>query len=50
MNTFAIEYPYNGGIVVSAMRGGYRCHKHYYGYELDEAIQLFTEEFPDEQD
>jgi hypothetical protein len=37
---------HSGGLRISAMRGGSRRSKVYYGYEREEAIVMFNEEFP----
>jgi hypothetical protein len=36
----------SGALRISAMRGGRRVSKGYYGYEREEAIAMFNEEFP----
>lgn len=38
----------NGSYVISAMRGGYRVAKVYYGYTKREAICLFLAEYGEE--
>jgi hypothetical protein len=37
---------HSGGLCISAMRGGRRVSKLYFGYEREEAIVMFNEEFP----
>ena len=40
----------SGALRISAMRGGFRRSKVYYGYERDEAIAMFNEEFIPDKD
>jgi hypothetical protein len=36
---------HSGALRISAMRGGFRRSKLYFGYEREEAIEMFNEEF-----
>ena len=37
---------HSGALRISAMRSGFRRSKLYFGYEREEAIEMFNEEFP----
>jgi hypothetical protein len=41
---------HSGALRISAMRGGHRESKLYFGYEPEEAIALFNTEFPEDQE
>jgi hypothetical protein len=41
---------HSGGLRISAMRSGFRRSKLYFGYEREEAIAMFNEEFVPDRD
>ena len=41
---------HSGAPRISAMRGGHRESKLYFGYEPEEAIERFNAEFPEDQE
>jgi hypothetical protein len=40
----------SGALRISAMRGGFRRSKLYFGYEREEAIEMFNEGFVPDRD
>jgi hypothetical protein len=41
---------HSGALLISAMRGGTRASKMYFGYTQDEALELFNAEFPEDKE
>lgn len=41
---------HSGALLISAMRGGTRVSKRYFGYTQEEALELFNEEFHVDED